>query len=71
MTGLSKGDEVAWDWGKGTARGKVAQVFYERVERSIKGHKIVRNANRDEPAYLIRQDDGDEVLKSASEVRRA
>jgi Hypervirulence associated proteins TUDOR domain len=36
----------------------------------IKGQKITRIASRDEPAYLVRQDDGDEVLKSASELAR-
>jgi hypothetical protein len=48
----------------------VADVFTERVTRKIKGKAITRNASRDEPAYLIKQDDGDRVLKSASELTK-
>jgi hypothetical protein len=67
---FAKGDEVTWEWGSGTAKGVVADVFTERVTRKIKGKAITRNASRDEPAYLIKQDDGDWVLKSASELTK-
>ena len=47
------------------------EVFTERVSRTIKGSEITRNATEDDPAYLIEQDDGDRVLKSHSELRKA
>ena len=62
--------EVEWDWGQGTARGKVREVFREHVTLEIKGTEVTRRADDDNPAYLIRQDDGDEVLKSHSELRK-
>lgn len=65
-----KGDPVTWNWGSGTAKGTVSEVFTEKVTRRIKGKSITRNASADEPAYLIRQEDGDRVLKSASELSR-
>lgn len=65
------GDAVEWNWGPGTASGKVVERFTDRVTRTIKGNEVTRNATRDEPAYLIEQDDGDRVLKSASELRSA
>ena len=40
-----KGDKVEWQWGKATAQGTVAAVFTRRVQRTIKGTKIVRNGN--------------------------
>jgi len=40
------------------------------VERKIKGKEITRNASREEPAYLVKQEDGDEVLKSGSELKK-
>jgi len=46
-------------------------VFTERVSRTIKGNEVTRNATEDDPAYLIEQDDGDQVLKSHSELRKA
>jgi hypothetical protein len=68
---FSKGDRVEWNWGTGTGQGVVTEVFTERVTRRIKGKEITRNASRDEPACLVRQEDGDEVLKSVSELTRA
>lgn len=62
MRDLKKGDAVTWSWGSGIATGRIAEVFHERVERTIKGKDITRNASREEPAYLVVQEDGDEVL---------
>lgn len=64
-----KGQTVEWKWGTGTTTGKIEERFEREVERSIKGSKIKRNGSSDDPAYLIRQDDGDEVLKLGSEVQ--
>ena len=65
-----KGDSVAWAWGNGTATGKIKEKFTQKVTRTIKGSEITRNASEDEPAYLIEQQDGDEVLKSGSELKK-
>ncbi len=62
------GQKVSWKWSGSTAEGTIKETFKESVTRTIKGSKITRNATEDEPAYLIEQDDGDEVLKSASEL---
>jgi hypothetical protein len=71
MTTFSKGDRVRWAWGAATAEGVVVESLTKRVTRSIKGTKVTRNASAEEPAYLIRQNDGDRVLKSASELKKA
>ena len=68
---LRKGTHVEWDWSGSTARGKITEIFTEDVERTIKGSKITRKASKDDPAYLIEQEDGDQVLKGRSELRRA
>ena len=67
----SKGDKVEWEWGSGSATGKVTDVYTEKVTKTLKGSEITRDASEDEPAYLIEQEDGDEVLKSHSEVSKA
>lgn len=66
---VSEGDTVKWDWGQGTASGTVETIFTRTVTRTIRGTEITRHASDDEPAFLIVQDDGDEVLKSCTEVR--
>ncbi|PZX18892.1 Protein of unknown function (DUF2945) [Palleronia aestuarii] len=62
------GEKVEWNWGNGTGSGKITERFTEKVTRTIKGSEITRDASDDEPAYMIEQDDGDCVLKSASEL---
>lgn len=65
------GDKVEWSWGGGTGTGEITKVYTRRITRTIKGAEVTREADADEPAYLIEQADGDEVLKSHSEVSRA
>ena len=62
------GAKVKWNWGNGTAEGKVVERFERRVQRTIKGSKIVRKGTAENPAYLIEQEDGGKVLKSGSEL---
>ncbi len=71
MAGYNKGTKVEWDWGNGTGTGKITEVFTDDVERQIDKNKVKRKASNDEPAYMIEQEDGDRVLKSHSEVRKA
>ena len=68
MAAIDIGDEVSWNWGSGTATGTVTERFTERVTRSIEGTEVVRDATAHDPAFLIEQDDGSEVLKSGSEL---
>lgn len=68
--GIHIGDEVEWNWGSGTGTGKVTERFTSKVTRTLAGNEVTRNATDDAPAYLIEQDDGDEVLKSASELSK-
>ena len=70
-TSLKVGDKVRWSWGNGTGEGKITERFTETVTRKIKGSEIKRKATKDDPAFLIEQDDGDEVLKSATEIEKA
>ncbi|KAA9006118.1 hypervirulence associated TUDOR domain-containing protein [Histidinibacterium aquaticum] len=67
----SEGDKVEWDWGNGTGTGKVTKVYTRKITRKINGSEITRDADDDNPAYSIEQDDGSEVLKKDSELRKA
>lgn len=66
-----KGTEVSWSWGQGRAEGTISEVHTERITRTEKGSEIVRNGTDDNPAYVITQDDGTELLKLDSEVQKA
>lgn len=65
---FKKGQAVTWSWGKGAAEGKVAERFERRVQRTIKGSRIVKNGTKDNPAYLVEQADGGRALKRGSEL---
>ena len=53
MSGISKGTKVKWDWGQGTASGKVTDRFTKSVTRTLKGSEVTRNGSDDDPALLI------------------
>ncbi|WP_323768867.1 DUF2945 domain-containing protein [Marinovum sp.] len=65
------GTKVEWDWGNGTGTGKVTKRYTQKITLTLQGSEVTRDASDDEPAYRIEQDDGDEVLKSESELRKA
>ena len=62
------GQHVRWNWGNGEARGQIKERFERSVTRTLKGAEVTRNGDEEDPAYLIAQDDGDEVLKLGSEL---
>ncbi len=67
---IKKGTTVEWSWGDGKAYGEVKQVFKSNVSKAIDGNQVIREASEEQPAYLIKQEDGQEVLKSSTEVQR-
>ncbi|AUC55588.1 DUF2945 domain-containing protein [Sagittula sp. P11] len=71
MKDYDEGDKVAWDWGNGTASGTVVNKYTRKITLKIKGSEVTRDADEDNPAYRIEQEDGDEVLKKGSELRKA
>ncbi len=62
------GQKVHWTWGSGKAEGKITESFDRRVQRTIKGTKVVKVGTPENPAYLIEQEDGGKVLKRGSEL---
>ena len=65
------GTKVEWNWGNGTGTGEVVKKYTEKITLELQGSEVTRDASEDEPAYRIEQEDGEEVLKSESELRRA
>lgn len=71
MAKFKKGTEVEWAWGRGHATARVKEIFTDSVTRTIKGKRITRHGTKEEPAYLLEQENGNEVLKSESELHKA
>lgn len=67
---IRKGTLVQWQWGDGTAQGKVQETFTREVTRTIDNNKVTRKGKKGNKALLIRQDDGQRVLKLESEVEK-
>jgi len=68
---IRSGTTVRWKWGTSWAEGTVAEVHHDSLSRTTKGHTVTRNGSDDNPAYVIKQEDGTVVLKLSSEVERA
>jgi len=67
---IKEGTQVKWNWGNGTAEGEVKETYTEKVTKTIKGNKVTRDGEQGDKALYIKQEDGDYVLKSESEVER-
>jgi len=68
MAHYSEGDKVSWPWGNGRGRGVIQSVFPEKTIRTIDGTEVVRKGTKENPAYYIAVDEGNNVLKLHSEV---
>ncbi len=64
-----KGDAVQWKYGKGLGSGKVTRIYSEPITLKLGESDITRNGTEENPALLISQPNGSQVLKLASEVR--
>jgi len=69
MATVKKGDDVTWNYGKGKAKGTVAEVHEEDVEKTVQGAKVKRKGSAEEPALVIKQGDK-KIIKSSSEVKK-
>ena len=59
---------VKWNWGNGEGHGQIKERFEREVTRTLQGSEVTKDGDGDNPAYLIKQEDGDEVLKLGSEL---
>ena len=60
---------VEWNWGNGTGCGQIEERFEREVSRTLQGTEVTKDGTEDNPAYLIKQEDGDKVLKRGSELK--
>lgn len=67
---MKKGDKVHWNWGKSQAEGTIKQKSDKTITKKIKGTEVKRKATKEQPAYLIKQQNGTEVVKSESELKK-
>lgn len=68
---FKKGAKVQWQWLGRSIHGVVVQSFEQPVIREIKGKKIKRNASKENPAYLVKSEAGNEALKLGTELSPA
>ena len=65
-----EGSKVRWKWGQGYGHGVIKSAFEEKTTRKIDGNEVTRHGSKDDPAYYINSDDGNNVLKLHSEVEK-
>jgi hypothetical protein len=67
---IKEGTKVKWSWGNGTAEGTVEESYTQKITKTIKGTEVTHDGEQGNKALFIKQNDGDYVLKSESEVER-
>lgn len=67
---IREGSKVQWEWGNGTATGKVVSTYTKKITKTIDGSEITREGEEGNKALYIEQDDGSKVLKLESEVKK-
>ncbi|MES2647620.1 MAG: DUF2945 domain-containing protein [Bacteroidota bacterium] len=67
---MKKGDKVHWKWGAGEAEGTIKEKSEKPITRKIKGTEVKRKGSKEEPAYVLEQKDGGQVVKSGSELKK-
>lgn len=67
---IQEGSTVKWEWGQGYASGQVEESYDHEVTKTIDGSEITRKGETNNKALLIRQDDGQRVLKLEQEVQK-
>ncbi|MGI8637968.1 MAG: DUF2945 domain-containing protein [Segetibacter sp.] len=67
---MKKGDKVHWNWGKSQAERKIIEKSEKTIEKKIKGTVVKRKGSKEEPSYVIKQDNGNEAVKSESELKQ-
>jgi len=63
------GQYVKWNWGGGEGHGQIEERFEREVTRTLQGSEITKKGDSENPAYLVKQEDGDRVLKRGSELK--
>jgi Hypervirulence associated proteins TUDOR domain len=68
--GCEVGCEVSWMFGKNKAMGKIVKMSEAPMTVKLKGKDITRNGTPEDPALLIEQGDGTQILKLSSEMEQ-
>lgn len=68
---FNEGDSVKWSWGNGTGKGTIQSKFEEKTTRKIDGTEVTKNGSAENPAYYVKVEDGNNVLKLGSELSAA
>ncbi len=66
-----EGSRVRWKWGEGYGHGTIQSVFTRKTVRKIDGAEVIRLGSKDDPAYYIDSDQGNNVLKLHSEIEQS
>lgn len=64
------GSKVQWNWMGRPVRGSIKKIYHKRVEKLLRGTLFKRNGSPEMPAYLVKSNAGNEVLKLHSELSK-
>lgn len=65
-----KGDLVQWAFGENRGKGTIKELYNQEISLVINDISVTRKGTQENPALLIEDEDGNQVLKLASEIDR-
>jgi len=68
---LAPGARVVWVWDGRMVEGVIRKVFTHRLERTFNGSTVTCPCTKRNPAYLIEQDGGRQLLLKHSDLQQA
>ena len=67
---IDTGDNVTWNWAKGTAQGKVVEWSSASLSFVSDGETFFMDGTAENPVYLLEKENGERVLKQLSELNK-
>lgn len=64
------GAKVKWNWMGHAVCGQVEKVYTTRVSKTFRETVFARNGTPEKPAYVIKSEAGNRVVKSHTELYR-
>ncbi len=65
------GSSVQWNWMGMQIRGTVTKIYFRPVKKALRGTVVKRNGSEEKPAYLVKSNAGNDVLKLHTELSAA
>ena len=66
---FQSGAKVQWNWMGRIVKGTVLKIYLKPISKTLRGFEFKLNGSKETPAYFIKSESGNEVLKLHTELK--